>query len=392
MCVDGRRITLPGMVSVRRVVPLVALLLLGPLGVDVGARPTDEGQRESYTPGAAGAPVDCDNNLGGACFDLPERSFGFGLVVADPFAPQEVPAGFRFYDAGGGLLGTGAFCTRTTGTVPAGAVLLEVHVSAVALGECGAAAVAPAVNGGEITLTLDDTPNGPPPPVDAEIACSDGAPFPASSYGTTDDGRDVTYDVHVLVDALEQARAEELFALAQEPYTAYGITLRATYEAVAFDAVPLTTRDMIAAGKAYVGGTVPKGVDVVYVLTGRDLIGPAGTVDCLGGVRSPERAFAASEVDAGPPNLTRGQPVPVWPWGDGSAKTLAHELGHLLGASHELANCVEGVLYLSDLPRPCTLMHANLGLAMRFSSVNALVVRGHALEFAADEEKGHGHA
>lgn len=379
------------MVFARRLLPFALLLLLAPLGATAGAGPRDEGVRESYTPGVAGAPVDCEENVGGACFDLPNRSFGFGLVVADPFAPQEVPAGFRFYDAAGALLGTGAFCTRTAGTVPTGAVLLEVHVSAVALGECGAASVAPAVNGGDITLTLDDTPNGPPPPVDAEIACSDGAPLPASAHGTTDDGSDVTYDVHVLLDALDQARAEELFAQAQEPYSAHGITLHATYEAVDFATTPLTTRDMITAGKAYVGGTVPKGVDVVYVLTGRDLIGPAGTVDCLGGVRAAERAFAASEVDAGPPNLSRGVPVPVWPWGDGSAKTLAHELGHLLGASHELANCVEGVLYVSDLPRPCTLMHANLGLAMRFSSVNALIVRGHAVEFAGEEEKGHKH-
>ena len=379
------------MVSARRLLPFAVVLLLGPLGVTAGAGTADQGQRESYTPAAAGAPVDCENNVGGACFDLPERSFGFGLVVADPFAPQEVPAGFRFYDATGGLLGTGAFCTRTTGTVPTGAVMLEVHVSAVALGDCGAAAVAPAVNGGEITLTLDDTPNGPPPPIDAQIACSDGAPFPAAASGTTDDGSDVAYDVHVLVDALEQARAEELFAQAQEPYTAHGITLHATYEPVAFDTTPLTTRDMIDAGKAHVGGSVPKGIDVVYVLTGRDLIGPAGTADCLGGVRSAERAFGASEVDAGPPNLSRGVPIPVWPWGDGSAKTLAHELGHLLGASHDLANCVEGVLYAGDLPRPCTLMHANFGLAMRFSAVNALIVRGHALEFAGEDDKAHAH-
>lgn len=376
----------------RRLLPLALALLLGPLLAQAAAGPPDQGERESYTPGAAGAPVDCERNVGGACFDLPERSFGFGLVATDPFASPEVPAGFRFYDAAGSLLGTGAFCTRTTGTVPPGAVLLEVHVSAVALGECGPLAAAPAVNGAEITLTLDGTPNGPPPPVDAEVACSDGSPFPYSAHGTTDDGRDVAYDVHVLVDALSVERAAEVFGQAQEPYTAQGITLRPTYESVALDAVPLTTRDMIAAGKAHVGGEVPRGVDVVYVLTGRDLIGPAGTVDCLGGVRSAARAFAASEVDTGPPNLSRGVPVPVWPWGDGSAKTLAHELGHLLGASHELANCVEGAFYVSDLPRPCTLMHANLGLAMRFSTVNSLIVRGHAVAFADDDDPpGHGH-
>ena len=362
---------------------VVLALVGGPLVGAAGARPAPAEQTESYTPGVAGAPVDCENNVGGACFELPERAFGFGLVVSDAFAVPDAAAGFRFYDDVGNLLGSGAFCTRTTGSVPAGATSVEVHVSAVAIAECGPVATATAFNGGEITLTLDPTPNGPPPAIDTEIECSDGAPFP---FSLADDGRQVTYDVHVLLDALDLERGQQVLAQAQEPYTAHGITLRTTFELVAFDAVPPSTRDMIDAGKAHLGGTVPAGYDVVYVLTGRDLVGPAGTADCLGGVRSAERAFAASEVDTGPPNLTRGVPVPVWPWGDSSAKTVAHELGHLLGASHELANCVEGLLAVSDVPRPCTLMHANLGLAMRFSTPNAAITRGHAVAFADADE------
>ena len=58
------------------------------------------------------------------------------------------------------------------------------------------------------------------------------------------------------------------------------------------------------------------------------------------------------------------------------------EIGRLLGADHHHANCVEG-----PPPQPCTVMLAadyeRLGVnSMRFGSVEAAVVRGHAVDSA----------
>ena len=68
--------------------------------------------------------------------------------------------------------------------------------------------------------------------------------------------------------------------------------------------------------------------------------------------------------------------------GDTTAITLAHEIGHLMGGEHVLANCVEGLLSRdSDPPRPCTLMTRASPIAMRFSTANAAVVRGYAVAY-----------
>ena len=110
---------------------------------------------------------------------------------------------------------------------------------------------------------------------------------------------------------------------------AVGITVAATY-----DAARLTGRDadaLLAQAKDLYGGRRPAGSDVVYVLTDRDIVTEAvtggqlaGLADCIGGIRNPRRAFAVGEVGS-----VSAPGVP-----DGTAKTMAHEVGHLIGNYH----------------------------------------------------------
>ena len=69
-----------------------------------------------------------------------------------------------------------------------------------------------------------------------------------------------------------------------------------------------------------------------------------------------------------------------------AAEVISHEIGHLMGAHHHYANCVEGNLS-SDGPgdlSPCTLMFNSVNNAsLSFSSVEGAVVRGHAVNYAA---------
>ena len=72
---------------------------------------------------------------------------------------------------------------------------------------------------------------------------------------------------------------------------------------------------------------------------------------------------------------------------NGTAVVAAHEIGHLMGAHHHYANCVEGIApdeLLGLELTPCTLMFNAVNPAsLRFSAVNGPVVRGHAVDFAS---------
>jgi hypothetical protein len=66
-------------------------------------------------------------------------------------------------------------------------------------------------------------------------------------------------------------------------------------------------------------------------------------------------------------------------------EVAAHELGHLMGAHHHYANCVEGNLTgeASDLS-PCTLMFNYIDLqSLNFSVLEGVTVRGHAVKYAS---------
>ena len=91
----------------------------------------------------------------------------------------------------------------------------------------------------------------------------------------------------------------------------------------------------------------------------------AGLADCIGGVRFPSRAFAVGETIA--PR-------------EGTGKTMAHEVGHLLGGHHHYTS-PEGMLAAD--PNLLDLMGPSLSLiSLRFSTLNSLMVKGHAQKYA----------
>lgn len=199
-------------------------------------------------------------------------------------------------------------------------------------------------------------------------------------------GDPISLEATVLLDGISSARAGHVMGVAARSYAPLGITLRPTYRAVAFggdDAVKL-----IDQAKSSFGGDRPAGSDVVLVLTDKDIqvggnTAVAGMADCIGGVAFADRAFAVAEVQP-EDGIALGPIVLDY---ELSAKVAAHELGHLMGAHHHYANCVEGVpseLGDGDVVSPCTLMfNAVNPSSLNFAALNGAVVAGHAQAYAA---------
>jgi hypothetical protein len=163
------------------------------------------------------------------------------------------------------------------------------------------------------------------------------------------------------------------------------ISLQSRFRTVSFTGDD--AQGLIDQAKALVGGERPAGVDLVYVLTSKDIqaggnYSVAGLADCIGGVRFPERAFAVGE------QIAEDRPVgPFVTTVAGTSVVAAHELGHLMGAHHHYANCVQGTS-VAEMERleltPCTLMFNAVNTAsLLFSAVNTPVVRGHVVKYAA---------
>ena len=219
-------------------------------------------------------------------------------------------------------------------------------------------------------------------PIDEEHECLEPVPAATATDHLTG-GPQLDLAVHVLVDGPTTARATEIFTTAARSYEPLATTLRAvTYEQVSFTGDD--AQGLIDQAKAHFGGARPAGADLVYVFTNKDIqaggnTAVAGLADCIGGVRFDDTAFGVGE-DFGPSE----QDDPLQR--NGTAKVLAHELGHLMGAHHHYANCVEGNTSEVGEPEvsPCTLMINAVNVAsLNFSSLNGAVVRGHATEYAA---------
>lgn len=243
------------------------------------------------------------------------------------------------------------------------------------------------------------------PPIDEEIDCLEPAPRHVDLGATPLDGKRGIVDVLVLLDGVSEADGRTAVKDAVSAYRPIGIDLRARFAPVSVPAdgttegfdgkqwpTASTTRAMTAAKRA-VGERVPAGVEVVYLLTGKELYlggdepdpdersyGVAGMADCIGGIAFPHRAFAIGErlsVDSSPGGVAFAQHLP--------GKILAHELGHLLGAHHHYANCAENVpaAALARSLDVCTMMFNDVSIiGLRFSAPNRAVVRGHAITYA----------
>lgn len=235
---------------------------------------------------------------------------------------------------------------------------------------------------------------------DVEDADCSATPPAAYSPSAIDGGQEVSVEVGVFLDGISKRRARELMAKAAAPYAELDVSLvPAFYKPIRI--APDSTasgesRATVDAGtamnqvKSILGGKRPAGVDVVHVVTAKDVTLPAygsapvGVAECAGGVQWDDKAFSISE-DQGVDTYSIDAPG-VTNVMDSPAEAIAHEIGHLLGGLHEYKSCAEGASpgdATNADPSPCTIMSDVVDLAsLRFGTVEGAVVRGYALEFA----------
>lgn len=232
-------------------------------------------------------------------------------------------------------------------------------------------------------------------PVDVVRECLELVPE-AVAVPIIDDGQRVELSVMLLLDGTDAAVARQMMIRAAESYRPLNIDLvlnkvkTVTYTTSVSD-------ELIDAAKETVGGQPPQGIDLVGVFTAKSMqsaTGGAGTVvgqaDCIGGIRWPDTSFfVVSDIRniEDPQTGTTGtlNSLGLNPNVDATPEVFAHEIGHLMGAHHHYANCVEGNLSStgpSDVS-PCTLMFPAVNFAsLNFAALEAATVRGHGVNYA----------
>jgi hypothetical protein len=237
--------------------------------------------------------------------------------------------------------------------------------------------------------------------IDEPHDCTEIVPESVSVAGVTDGGKKVSLDVYMLLDFKgsaqfdeQVARAKKLLRKAPSSYQPLDIKLNFKRWGVLERRGKRTTdsQKMINLSKKQFGGKRPSGFDVVYTLTDVDMTADglgsavAGQADCIGGVRYDKHAFAVGEVSAFE-DLRAG---PLTFYHAATSKIAAHEIGHLMGAHHHYQDCVEGISTELEEgePSPCTLMTNFVDFqSLNFSVLEGAVVRGHALDFAAGNDR-----
>jgi hypothetical protein len=224
------------------------------------------------------------------------------------------------------------------------------------------------------------------PAIDPEdvTTCLEPVPVSIGIPGVTDNGQTVSLDVAVLLDGVTLTAANQIMTKAAQSY----VPLKIDLHVVSYTSVSFTGTEgaaIIQQAKDHFGGVRPQGADLVYVLTSKDITtdgdtGLAGLADCIGGVRFAHHAFAVGEAQGIEESLIGPFRLLV----DSHPEVAAHELGHLMGAHHHYANCVEGNLQgdLDDLS-PCTLMFNYIDFqSLNFGTLEGVTVRGHAFQYA----------
>ena len=232
-------------------------------------------------------------------------------------------------------------------------------------------------------------------PVDVVRECLELVPD-SIAVPIADDGQQVELSVMLLLDGTEAAVAQQLMVRAAESYRPLNINLvLKAAETVAYTTA--VSDELIDSAKATVGGQPPAGIDLVGVFTTKSMqsaTGGAGTVvgqaDCIGGIRWRDTSFfVVSDIRdiENPQTGTTGTlgSLGLNPNVDATAEVFAHEIGHLMGAHHHYANCVEGNLSSAgpgDVS-PCTLMFPAVNFAsLNFAALEGAIVRGHAVNYA----------
>jgi hypothetical protein len=361
------------------VVVSALLLVVGGLAapsLPAGAGETSRTETKSYATDA-GSPLDCATGTNGACFSLAGGEVGADLTALDDEGWRNVQLGFSFLDGAGTVLVAGRLCGGGSLPIPKGSTQLQVSVAAISTVECAQPSVS---QSGRITVQWDLKRSPHNAPIDTQRACAGGLGEIASYALQPDDGKVRDVRVLVVLDGITEAHARELMTAVVAGYAKVGLNVLPAYQAVTLPATDLTEDGLFAAVKAQVGTTVPTGFDLVHTMTNKDIVGAAGYAYCVGGLRSRANAYSISEVRGSVINIIAGVPSPVWFWGD--AYFTAHEIGHLFGGNHDLANCAEGILVTTeDVPGTCTLMYPYLNISYGFSTLNKAQVRGHARDF-----------
>lgn len=329
-----------------------------------------------------GFTVDCDQLYGGACFPMQGDEIEAAIGVVDDLGRQPASARYEFRDSTGTVLETATFCDSTTASVPAGASELAVMVAAfdpvscggVATGSTGKIHVLWKISEGEL-LDFDIQPQ----------VCLQPTPTAISVGGVTepeDLDQRITLDVLVLLDGVHEQRGRDVMEKAAEAYTPLGIDMRFSYRAVSLEQG--TGQLMLSYSMSAVGGEVPKGFDVVHTLTSKKL-NVGGQADCIGGVRYRDRAFSVSTNPADRPIQYIGSYVPGRMIDNYAAKIAAHEIGHTMGGHHHYGTCAAESAVATGEPQSCTIMvsPAPFPTELMFSTVNAAIVRAHAVRYAS---------
>jgi hypothetical protein len=229
--------------------------------------------------------------------------------------------------------------------------------------------------------------------IDVVRECLEAVPENVS----VDLGQEVELSVMLLLDGTDAAVAQQVMERAAASYLPLNVKL-ALKKTKAVSFTSTLSDELIAAAKQVMGGTPPRGIDLVGVFTNKTMqsaTGGAGTVvgqaDCIGGVRWDDTSFFVVSDIRNIETPTTGSTGTLNSMGlnpnvDATAEVMAHEIGHLMGAHHHYSNCVEGNLTSagqSDLS-PCTLMHPMVNFAsLNFSALSGAVARGHAVNHSA---------
>ena len=243
-----------------------------------------------------------------------------------------------------------------------------------------------------VAMATKEVPVDPDPETDCLEAVPENVALPV-----LDTGERVELSVMLLLDGTDAAVAQQVMARAAESYREFGIDLvLKKVKTVAF--TNLMSDQLIEDAKTAVGYVPPKGIDLVGVFTNKSMqaltatgVGTVvGQADCIGGVRYDQHSFFVVSDIRAIENPTTGNTGTLNSLGlnvnvDATAEVMAHEIGHLMGAHHHYANCVEGML-TSAAPNdvsPCTLMfNAVNGASLNFGALSGAVVRGHAVNHA----------